>query len=191
MATPKNHKSRRPKDPESLRRKKTRRRTAKKTQMSMGTMPNSGLPQTKGRRHSDHAGVLRVTPVSEDSAYCVCDNCEFFFSTVCVPFSRTDSFVRSICFRAAAQREQCRSKDDGLSDRPEHASGGGCREILLIVPSLVRVSEHTCSRGRPLPRRFGGSWPRRTHNSTEVFLLHNKAATHKHQRAFLLQTHGW
>lgn len=32
--------------------------------------------------------------------------------------------------------------DDKLSDRPEHASGGGCREVILIVLGL-RTSVRT------------------------------------------------
>lgn len=34
------------------------------------------------------------------------------------------------------------AEDDELSDRPVHASGGGCREVILIVLSL-RTSVRT------------------------------------------------
>lgn len=42
-----------------------------------------------------------------------------------------------------------KAEDDSLSDRPEHASAGGCTEKVLIVLRLVQVSELLCLCRRP------------------------------------------
>ena len=81
--------------------------------------------------------------------------CSMTFCLKSALFSYTNIFVRTICHYAIAQRGN-NAEDDSLSDRPEHASGGGCRGIIHIVLSLVQVSEPTCLCRRPLPRCFRG-----------------------------------
>lgn len=59
-------------------------------------------------------------------------------------------------FVAVLSTSKHNAKVDSLSDRSEHTSGRGCREIILIVLRLVQMSGNTCLCRRIWPQCLAG-----------------------------------